>query len=157
MDKDRNGWLSAQELQDALQNGGLAFSLSTVAHIVRIFGRSYAGYINFEEFVKLHDYMTTMSESFDHFDRDKSSSLTYEEVCGAITQVAGYQLQKSTLEALMERYDTDRSGSLDVTEFLALALYLRSATKVFNSFDEQRNGVIALNFDQFLTATSKCT
>lgn len=35
IDKDRDGQLSAVELQSALQLGGLNFSLATVAHIIR--------------------------------------------------------------------------------------------------------------------------
>jgi Ca2+-binding EF-hand superfamily protein len=35
IDKDRNGKLTAMELQSALQLGGLNFSLATVAHIIR--------------------------------------------------------------------------------------------------------------------------
>jgi hypothetical protein len=35
IDRDRNGHLTAVELQSALQLGGLNFSLATVAHIIR--------------------------------------------------------------------------------------------------------------------------
>ncbi len=35
IDTDRNGQLTAQELQSALQLGNLNFSLVTVAHLIR--------------------------------------------------------------------------------------------------------------------------
>lgn len=51
---------------------------------------------------------------------------------------------------VFKRFDPSRSGALSLPEFLALTLFLRSATATFNAFDQQRTGVVHLNFNQFL-------
>lgn len=51
---------------------------------------------------------------------------------------------------LFNRFDPSGSGSLQLTEFLALTLFMRSATATFNAFDANRVGNITLNFNQFI-------
>ncbi len=60
IDKDKNGQLTALELQNALQLGGLDFSLATVAHIIRIHDRDGKGAITLEEFGKLHEFLANV-------------------------------------------------------------------------------------------------
>ncbi len=55
-------------------------------------------------------------------------------------------------QVVFQRFDPTRNGSLGLTEFLALTLFLRSATATFNAFDPGRSGFIHLNFNQFLYA-----
>lgn len=155
IDKDKNGRLTATELQSALQLGGLNFSLSTVAHIIRIHDRANRGSITFDEFTKLHEFLTNVQASFDYFDHDRSNSLSYDEIHSALSH-AGYQLDRPALQAVFVRFDPGRSGALDLTSFLALTLFLRSATATFNAFDPQRTGTIQVSFNQFLFAAAHC-
>lgn len=62
IDKDGNGELTAVELQAALQLGNLNFSLATVAHIIRIHDKTGSGTITFEEFGKLHEFLTNVQQ-----------------------------------------------------------------------------------------------
>lgn len=62
IDKDGNGELTAIELQAALQLGNLNFSLATVAHIIRIHDKTGSGTITFEEFGKLHEFLTNVQQ-----------------------------------------------------------------------------------------------
>ncbi|GBG00110.1 hypothetical protein Rsub_12851 [Raphidocelis subcapitata] len=143
IDKDRNGKLTAMELQSALQLGGLNFSLATVAHIIRIHDRSNSGTIMFGEFCKLHEFLTNVQHSFDYFDSKGSGYL-------------GYQLDRPALQAVFTRFDPARRGALGLAEFLALTLFLRSSTATFNAFDRDRTGAIKLSFNQFLFAAAHC-
>lgn len=63
---------------------------------------------------------------------------------------AGYRLDAPALRVLFNRFDPSGSGSLQLTEFLALTLFMRSATATFNAFDANRAGTITLNFNQFI-------
>ncbi|KAI8476982.1 MAG: EF-hand [Monoraphidium minutum] len=155
IDTDQNGALAPHELQRALQLGGLNFSLSTVAHIIRIHDKSNSGVITFPEFAKLHEFLTNVQQSFDFFDQDRTNSLSLEEISNALSH-AGYQLDKPALQAVFRRFDPARSGSLGLAEFLALTLFLRSSTATFNAFDPDRTGTVALSFNQFLFAASHC-
>lgn len=155
IDSDKNGVLTAMELQRALQLGGLNFSLATVAHIIRIHDTTGSGTISFNEFAKLHEFLTNVQTSFDYFDHDRSNSLDLEEISGALAH-AGYQLDKPALQAVFARFDPTRRGALGLAEFLALTLFLRSSTATFNAFDPERSGTVALSFDQFLFACAHC-
>lgn len=64
--------------------------------------------------------------------------------------VAGYRLDPPALRVLFNRFDPSGGGSLQLTEFLALTLFMRSATATFNAFDANRVGTITLNFNQFI-------
>jgi hypothetical protein len=55
---------------------------------------------------------------------------------------AGYKLDPPALQVVFNRFDPSRSGSLQLTEFLALTLFMRSATATFNAFDSNRAGTI---------------
>lgn len=62
IDKDGNGQLTPMELQAALQLGHLNFSLATVAHIIRIHDKTGSGTISFDEFGKLHEFLTNVQQ-----------------------------------------------------------------------------------------------
>lgn len=62
IDKDGNGQLTPMELQAALQLGRLNFSLATVAHIIRIHDKTGSGTISFDEFGKLHEFLTNVQQ-----------------------------------------------------------------------------------------------
>eukprot|EP00775_Hariotina_reticulata_P010919 gene10918-11074_t len=141
IDKDSNNELTAKELQAALQLGGLNFSLATVAHIIRIHDKTGSGSISFEEFGQLHEFLTNVQQSFEFFDKDRSNTLNYDEISCAL-QHAGYKLDHTALKVVFNRFDPSRSGCLQLTEFLALTLFMRSATATFNAFDANRVGTI---------------
>mgnify|MGYP001806775129 CR=1 FL=1 len=66
IDKDGNGQLTPMELQAALQLGHLNFSLATVAHIIRIHDKTGSGTISFDEFGKLHEFLTNVQQRWVH-------------------------------------------------------------------------------------------
>jgi Ca2+-binding EF-hand superfamily protein len=117
----------------------------------RIHDRDGSGTITFDEFERLHDFLTNVQTSFEYFDRDHNGTLSYEEIHLALSH-AGYNLDRPALQVVFQRFDPTRNGSLGLTEFLALTLFLRSATATFNAFDPNRTGFISLNFGQFLYA-----
>lgn len=153
MDTDGNGHLTAQELQTALAHGNLHFSLSSVAHIIRIHDRDNSGTISFEEFSKLHEFLTNVQRSFEYFDTNRRGSLGLDKIQQALSH-AGYNLDDRVLQTVFQRFDPSKSGHLQLTEFLALTLFLRSATATFNAYDPQRSGMVHLNFNQFLYAAA---
>ena len=68
------------------------------------------------------------------------------------TNKLGYSLDRPALQVVFQRFDPTRSGQLGLAEFLALTLFLRSATATFNAFDPGRTGFVRVNFNQFLCA-----
>lgn len=151
IDRDGNGQLTALELQSALNCGGLSFSIPTVAHIIRINDRDNSGTISFEEFERLHAFLSNVQASFDFFDTDHSGRLSIDEINAALSR-AGFIIDRPALQVIFCRFDPLRTGGLDRIQFMELTLFLRSATATFNSFSPQPSGVVQLNFNQFLYA-----
>ncbi len=55
----------------------------------RIHDRDGSGTIDFEEFGKLHEFLTNVQHSFEYFDQDKSNSLSYDEIFQALSHAGG--------------------------------------------------------------------
>lgn len=151
IDRDGNGQLTALELQSALNLGGLSFSIPTVSHIIRINDRDNSGTIDFNEFERLHGFLSNVQASFDFFDSDHSGKLSMAEISAALSR-AGFMIDGPALKAVFSRFDPLRTDGLDRIQFMELTLFLRSATATFNSFNPSSSGCIQLNFNQFLYA-----
>eukprot|EP01023_Acetabularia_acetabulum_P025367 TRINITY_DN2428_c1_g1_i1.p2 TRINITY_DN2428_c1_g1~~TRINITY_DN2428_c1_g1_i1.p2 ORF type:complete len:169 (+),score=12.78 TRINITY_DN2428_c1_g1_i1:178-684(+) len=155
IDRDNNGYLDPNELQRALQLGNLNFSLQTIAHMIRIHDRDNNGTISFAEFERLHQFLINMQNSFRYFDRDNSGELSLAEVHQALLH-ARFNLDQTAFYTLCRAFDPDRSGTLELPAYIAMSLFLKSCSEVFNAFDPQRSGKISLDFNQFIFAASHC-
>jgi len=153
VDIDRSGKISVHELQRALAMGNLCFSLSTVAHMIRVHDTSGRGEIDFEEFRKLHNFLVNMQNSFTFFDKDRGGTLTPDELFQAVAH-AGFNLDEHAFYAMVRAFDPDRNGQLGLAEFIAMTLFLKSAAATFSAFDPHSEGRISLDFNQFVYACS---
>jgi len=43
---------------------------------------------------------------------------------------------------------------LSIAEYIAMTLFLQSASATFEAFDQQKKGVVTLNFNQWIYATA---
>jgi hypothetical protein len=66
----------------------------------------------------------------------------------------GHQLDAPAFTALFEAYNPERNGTLDLTEVMALILFMQSASATFAAFDPQRRGRIELDWNQFVYAAA---
>lgn len=153
IDVDHDGSLSVMELQAALREGGFSFSLGLVAQIIRQCDGDASTTITFDEFGRLHSFLSTVQKSFIESDTDASGRLSLAEIHAAL-QRFGYTIDPSALRTVFQRFDPMHVGSLGVHEFLALTLFLRSATATFKAFDAGGTGMVHLNFNQFLYASA---
>lgn len=153
IDKDQNGSLTVQELQAALAEGGFNFSLALVAHIIRQADRDGSNTITFNEFGRLHVFLSTVQASFSQLDLDHSGRLSLDEIASALRKF-GYNIDPPALQTIFQRFDPMGVGSLGLHEFLAMTLFLRSASATFKAFDPQSSGTVQLNFNQFLYASA---
>ena len=85
-----------------------------------------------------------MRQTFLALDKDGNGSLTFEELQSGL----GHKENSETLISLLKAADTDNSGFIDYTEFLAATMdqqmymrddYMRTA---FNMFDQDGSGKI---------------
>lgn len=153
VDRDRSGQISAKELQTALAMGNLKFSLATVAQMIKIHDVDSTGCISFQEFERLHDFLTTMQQTFSYFDQDKGGSLSLDEIYRAMTH-AGFKLDRTAFTAVVAAFDPDRNAQLGMPEFIAMTLFLKSCACIFTAFDPQQTGKITLDMNQFYYAAA---
>lgn len=155
IDRDNNGQLDVFELQRALALGNLHFSLQLVAHLIRLYDTGNRGSVGQDEFVKLHQFLTSVQSTFTKFDEDHSGDLDKQEVFKALT-AAGFHLEMPAFEAMFSAYDPDRSETLSMPEYIGLTLFLSSATNAFQAFDTMQAGRVMFDYSQFIYAASNC-
>uniref|UniRef100_A0A7S0RDI4 EF-hand domain-containing protein n=1 Tax=Chlamydomonas leiostraca TaxID=1034604 RepID=A0A7S0RDI4_9CHLO len=153
IDTDRSGHLDGKEIQKALQMGGLNFELTDIDAMLRAFDTQGNRSLDLAEFTRLHEFLTSVSQSFQYFDQDRSGSLAGAEVHRAL-QHAGFQLDDAVVQVMMKKHDPDRSGSMSLPEFIKMTLFLQSCVRAFSAFDPQRRGKVEFTFPQFVYAAS---
>jgi hypothetical protein len=106
IDKDGNNELTAVELQAALQLGNLNFSLATVAHIIRIHDKTGSSTINFEEFGKLHEFLTNVQQRCVHMLAQCLQDLAAAGICYNKTKQNSAELACSALHGYVAALPT---------------------------------------------------
>ncbi|GIM11045.1 hypothetical protein Vretimale_14400, partial [Volvox reticuliferus] len=85
VDKDSNGHISVGELQAALAEGGLNFSLGTTASIIRQCDSTGTGSITFDEFERLHVFLAAVQDTFEGMrPNSRTGRVSFEEVVHAL-------------------------------------------------------------------------
>mmetsp|Transcript_540 Transcript_540/g.1250 ORF Transcript_540/g.1250 Transcript_540/m.1250 type:complete len:327 (-) Transcript_540:2182-3162(-) len=153
VDENNNGFLDAMELQKCLAMSQLSFSLAVCAQMIRAHGRARDGSVTCDEFANLHNNLQDYIDNFKAFDTEKNGKLTLAVVRQAITKV-GYNLDDTAFYTCCKAFDPDRTADMGMPEFIAMNIFLKSASNTFRAFDFQRSGQIALNFGQFIYAAA---
>ena len=87
-----------------------------------------------------------LRETFEAFDKNSDGSITLEELREGLTKMGG---DTSNVDEIFKSMDTDKSGKIDYTEWLAATLdeksYLKEARlfEVFKAFDKDESGKIS--------------
>uniref|UniRef100_A0A7R9V5W6 EF-hand domain-containing protein n=1 Tax=Chlamydomonas euryale TaxID=1486919 RepID=A0A7R9V5W6_9CHLO len=123
------------------------------AQMVRAFDTRGSRSLNVQEFQKLHEFLNSVTASFNYFDADRSRALTLSETVNALRH-AGFNMDPPVVQAMFKRHDPNNSGTLSLDEYIRLCLFLQSCVRTFSAFDAQRAGRITLDFNQFVYAGS---
>jgi calcium-binding protein CML len=115
-DTDANGALDAGELLPALSKLGLAVAKDEVAAVLNAWDNDGNGTIDLLEFSSLvHDMQV-----FSSFDHDGSGSIDAKELKGALKKL-GVDMNGLDANQLLDKYDTDKGGGIELAEFRQLA------------------------------------
>ncbi|XP_043206597.1 programmed cell death protein 6-like isoform X1 [Amphibalanus amphitrite] len=151
VDTDRSGTISAHELQRALSNGTWnPFNPETVRIMIGMFDRNSSGQIDFDEFAALWKYVTDWQGCFRSFDRDGSGNIDRNELRNALTTF-GYRLSEPFIGILMRRFDRSGKGVILFDDFIQCCVVLHTLTSAFRQHDTDMDGVITIQYEQFLT------
>eukprot|EP00210_Caulerpa_lentillifera_P001778 g1708.t1 len=132
--------------------GNLVFSLDTVAHLIRLYDTSGSGEVSLADFRQLHSFLINVQQSYNYFDRDRSGTLTPDEVYQALLYSGFTTLSQQAFYALVKAFDPTRQGQLGLSEYIEMTLFIRSVTATFTALDTRSTGNITMDFDKFLYA-----
>uniref|UniRef100_A0A7S2ZN08 EF-hand domain-containing protein n=1 Tax=Rhodosorus marinus TaxID=101924 RepID=A0A7S2ZN08_9RHOD len=138
----------AAGLSKVVQKLGLTLPVSVCGLLLRMHDFDRTGTINFNEFMSVHQFILSVRNSFVSVDTDGNGVLTLPELQQALG-INGFSLDNTALGTLMESFDPERKGHLDLPAFVGLAAFLSSARGLFNQMDLQKQGQITVNFNQF--------
>ncbi|CEI98074.1 hypothetical protein RMCBS344292_12191 [Rhizopus microsporus] len=156
VDTDGSGQLSADELQRALINGDWSpFNIETVRLMVNMFDSDNSGTINFNEFSGLWKYIEDWKKCFQAFDVDRSGSINETEMGNAL-RTFGFNVSPKFINTLIQKFDryatVNKTGKGDVTfdNFVQACVTVKTLTDSFRQFDNDNDGWIQINYEQFL-------
>ncbi|KZO98312.1 EF-hand [Calocera viscosa TUFC12733] len=155
VDVDQSGAISAQELRQALLNGDWNFDLDTVKMLMTLFDVDRSGTITFDEFAGLWKYIRDWQNVFRHFDADRSGSIDGRELKNALEQF-GYRLTPKILRLLEIKYGAgesrvDLKPGMTFDRFVRACVATKHVTESFQRMDEDRDGWVQMNYEQFMT------
>jgi len=151
VDRDGNGSISQQELQQALSNGTWTpFNPETVRLMIGMFDTCKTGSIKFPEFERLWKYVTDWQTTFRSYDRDNSGSIDFNELKIALTSF-GYRLSDSFYHLLLRKFDRQGNGMIYFDDFIQACVTMQILTNGFRQLDNDQDGWINISYEQFLT------
>uniref|UniRef100_A0A0M3HPL7 Programmed cell death protein 6 n=1 Tax=Ascaris lumbricoides TaxID=6252 RepID=A0A0M3HPL7_ASCLU len=175
VDADRSGRISADELQRALSNGTWTpFNPETCRLMIGMFDSDRDGAINFAEFSALWEYVNQWTQCFRSFDRDGSGNIDKDELSAALRQFGrcfgvrflflaalkydswGYRLSERFIDLLMIKFDRTHTHRVNFDDFIQLCVVLQTLTASFRDKDADRDGVITVGYEEFLTMVFIC-
>jgi len=147
VDRDRSGYITAQELASANFNGH-RFSLDTASVLVKVFDLDRNGNIGFYEYASLHKFIVSMQGAFYHFDRDRSGSLELHELDAALRQ-GGFTFSPQIVHSIGARFAQGARG-LNMEQFIRMSAVLGRIRSNFERRDPQRRGYISISFEDLV-------
>ncbi|GMT22890.1 hypothetical protein PFISCL1PPCAC_14187, partial [Pristionchus fissidentatus] len=155
VDRDGSGTISTNELQAALSNGTHnAFNPETCRLMIGMFDANGDGAIEFREFQALWNYVNDWTVCFRSFDTDGSGNIDRGELTNALTRF-GYRLSPQFYTILMNKFDRSHRGHINFDDFIQLCVVLQTLTAAFRDKDLDRDGVITVNYEDFLTMCTR--
>lgn len=159
VDRDGNGSLSENELQEALLNGDYTkFNPETVKLMIKMFDRNRDNSIDFEEFGFLWRYLAEWRKLFAQFDKNKNDTISFGEFKAALLAF-GYTLSDQFVAHLFTQFShnsgRERQPVISFDMFVQCCILLKQMTEQFKKFDQDRDGIITLQFEEFLGAVMK--
>lgn len=153
VDRDLNGSLTEGELRKALLNqDGTQFQASTVRLMIRLFDNDGTSTIEFQEFCHLWNYVSHWRKTFQKYDTDQNSKITFAEYQEALSSF-GYRLPTDIVLFVFTKFgefNQNKPLYLNFDGFVESLIWLLRCTNIFKKFDLKGNGVATISFQDFV-------
>ncbi|KAK6054508.1 EF hand [Cooperia oncophora] len=101
----------------------------------------------------LWQYINDWTNCFRGFDLDNSGNIDKQELQNALSRF-GYRLSDQFYNILMMKFDRTHTGHINFDDFIQLCVVLQTLTAAFRDKDADRDGVITIRYEEFLTMTT---
>ncbi|ODV90215.1 hypothetical protein CANCADRAFT_26739 [Tortispora caseinolytica NRRL Y-17796] len=155
-DQNKTGFLKDSELAKILTNQDFSrFNSRTVRLMVRIFGNTRQGQLDFVEFCHLWQYLNEWRKVYSESDRDGSGLISYEEFRNALIRF-GFRLSDKFIALLfrtfVSRIDPRTSKpAITFDMFVQACITLQRMTQFFKDADADNDGFASFSVETFMS------
>ncbi|KAL3618790.1 hypothetical protein CASFOL_037452 [Castilleja foliolosa] len=153
-DRNQNGYIEENELQEALAWNYQKFSTRTLRLLTFLFRNPYESFsrIGPKEFADIWSCIGQWWAIFERFDRDHSRKIDALELREALLSL-GYALPQSVLNVLFAKYDdgSGRKVELSFDSFVECGMIVKGLTEKFKEKDARYTGSATLSYDTFMS------
>lgn len=125
------------------------FHFYTIMSISGIFDKDQNGTIDLKEFQQLLAYIEQWKGVFERYDRDRSGNIDARELHTAYNEM-GFRVSPAFCQNVVVKFDRQAKRSLKFDDFIQSCVMLRALTDAFRVRDTNLNGVIQVNYEDFL-------
>ena len=155
-DSNKDGKLDTVEVRAMMASMGYEVTVEYVAQLFESFDSDKSGELQVQEFERLLGFLLSDSKAtvhrhdtyrdrFSHFDKDGDAKLDSDEVTAMLISM-GYNINKEYVLQMMDAFDLDKSGFIEVQEFEKLMAHLLADT---TSNRIQRSDTVDERFRRF--------
>jgi len=125
-DRDKDGYISLEELGTALRSLGQACSIPELKELIRSVDHDGDMRINIHEFAMMMASRVALDEAnmlrtFKAFDKDKNGRISRQELMEAMASL-GQPLTSKQASKMIEMADRDGDGEIDYTDFARMMM-----------------------------------
>jgi len=150
VDTDRSGFISANELRQALTNANYShFNDEACRLMINMFDRDGNGTISVNEFQELWTYINQWKDTFVRIDTNRSGSIETNELSSAFNML-GFRVSPQFCNLVVSRYDYQGRRSLTLDLFIQACVLMKMLTDSFRQRDTNMNGSIQISYEDFM-------
>ncbi|KAJ1967572.1 hypothetical protein IWQ62_001773 [Dispira parvispora] len=151
VDKDRDGHLTAKELQSVLLNGDWSkFNMETVYLLLSLFDQDGSGTLTFPEFQNMWRYINEWRACFSKFDVEQSGTIRPSQFKRALKSF-GYGLDDHLVALTIQRFDCGRGKrEISIDNFIQACVTIKGTKDAFDYLRPGHEGKIHITYPQLI-------
>ncbi|KAJ1652456.1 hypothetical protein IWQ61_007211 [Dispira simplex] len=151
VDKDRDGHLTAEELQSVLLNGDWSkFNMETVYLLLSLFDQDGSGTLTFPEFENMWRYINEWRACFSKFDVEQSGTIRPSQFKRALKSF-GYGLDDHLVALTIQRFDCGRGKrEISIDNFIQACVTIKGTKDAFDYLRPDHEGRIHITYPQLV-------
>lgn len=134
---------------------GTPFSETGTNYLVRTFDKDQDGRINHDELREMCSHIKNWSSTFSNYNKDKSNFIDKEEL-NTVLKEMGFRFSPQFIAHMMKSSGSDDHNRINREQFIIMCVKLQRFTDQFRERDKDRNGIVTIDFEDFIKVTLNC-